>query len=118
MQLLEQAGFVAAPEIELRIEAGARPKPDVVATKTKPVAYPTEGLDVAVEIISEDDRYSVIRKNCRKYQEWGFEHIYLIDPSNRTVTEWREGSQISCSEFAGVPVEQIWRELDRQHEPS
>ncbi len=117
MQLLEEAGFISAAEIELRIEAGAHPKPDVVATKKPPTGrYPTEGLDVVVEIISEDDAYSFVREKCRKYQTWGFQYIYLVDPSDRSVVEWKDGSGISCTRLAGdIPVERIWQELDAQY---
>ena len=40
MQLLEEAGFIAASEVELRIDPRAHPKPDVIATRTKLPAGP------------------------------------------------------------------------------
>ncbi len=117
MQLLEQQGFIAASEVELRIEPGAHPRPDVIATRAKlPTGlYPTEALDVVVEIVSEDDRYPMAREKCRKYQAWGFGRIYLVDPRDRSVLEWRDGTEIPSSKLAGVPVEKIWQELGRQH---
>ena len=51
----------------------------------------------------------------RKYQDWGFGHIYLVDPSDRSVVEWRDGAQSPVATFAGIPAERIWRELDLQH---
>ncbi len=118
MQLLEQSGFIAASEVELRIEpGGAHPKPDVIATKTKMPAgrYPTEALDVVVEIISEDDRYLVVREKCRKYQQWGFGAIFLVDPSDRSVSEWRDGALIPCNTFVGISTDRLWAELDEQY---
>jgi Uma2 family endonuclease len=70
---------------------------------------------MVVEIISEDDKYSRVRVNCNKYQTRGFRHIYLLDPSDRSVMEWKDGGQICCSTLAGIPVERIWEELDKQY---
>jgi hypothetical protein len=50
----------------------------VVVTRTKPRgAYPTTGLEVVVEILSEDDSYLYLKDKCREYQEWGFSHIVV-----------------------------------------
>ncbi len=116
--LLLQAGFIAAAfEVELRIESGVRPKPDVIGSKTKLSGrYPSSGLDVVIEILSEDDKYAQVQKNCRKYQEWGFGQIYLVDPSDRSVLEWRDGAQNPVASMAGIPVERIWQKLDLQYE--
>ncbi len=117
--LLDEQGFIAAPEIELRIESDAYPKPDVVATRKIPTGrYPTQGLDVVVEIISEDDKYPFVREKCRKYHSWGFGRIYLVDPSDRSVTEWKDGALIPSPELAGIPVDRIWKALDSQHSDS
>ncbi len=118
MKLLDEAGFNSAGDVELRIEASARPRPDVVATKHKfpKEPYPTKAVEVVVEIVSEDDSYSYLREKCRKYQSWGFQQIYLVDPSDRSVQEWKDGSAISCDHLAGVSVEQIWEALDASFE--
>jgi len=45
--LLRQAGYVAASEVELRIDPDAHPRPEVIANKTVPMEpYPTKGWDV------------------------------------------------------------------------
>jgi Uma2 family endonuclease len=114
--LLKGVGYIAAPEIELRIDPEARPKPDVVATKTKTKGrYPTTGLEVAVEVVSEDDKYPALKQKCRKYAEWGFGAIYVVDPSDRSVMQWKNGMLAPTTELASIPVQQIWDELDRQH---
>jgi Uma2 family endonuclease len=116
MQLLTEAGYFSASEVELRIEEGAHPRPDVIGTKTIPHGqYPTTGLEVVVEIISEDDIYPLIREKCRKYQAWGFSAIYLVDPSDRSVVAWKDGALIPSAELAAVPVERIWNLLDEQY---
>ncbi len=117
--LLRQAGYFPASEVELRIETGARPKPDIVAAKTKfnlSRRYPVAALDVVIEILSDDDSYLSMQAHCRKYREWGFIHIYLVNPVDRLVVEWRDDAQTVVSSFAGIPVERIWEELDLQSE--
>ncbi|MDQ2840318.1 MAG: hypothetical protein M3Y72_04615 [Acidobacteriota bacterium] len=85
MDLLNEAGLISALEVELRIEPDAHPKPDVVATTKLPNGpYPTEGLDVVVEIISEDNGYQRVKRiaeNIRSgdsvtYTSW----IRALDP--------------------------------------
>ena len=118
MNLLEEAGFLAASEVETRINSEARPKPDVLGTKTKPTGeYPTQPLDVVVEIISKNDSYAYVKEKCRKYQEWGFGRIFLVDPSDRSVTEWT-GTFTPVNDLFGIPCTRIWHELDRQYPPS
>ncbi len=115
MRLLYDAGLISASEVELRVDPEAHPRPDVIARATKfPVKpYPTEGLEVVVEVISEDDKFQHLREKCRKYQEWGCRFIYAVDPSDRSVSEWRDGSFILTHELAKISVARIWEELDK-----
>ena len=116
MNLLEQAGYISASEVELRIEAQAHPRPDVIVTKHKPSgSYPTVGLDVVVEILSEDDSYLHLKDKCRKYREWGFGSVFAVDPGDRSVVEWKDGTFIPVTAFACVECSRIWQELDRQY---
>ena len=113
-RLLHEAGFAVAGDVELRIEPNARLRPDLIATRGKiPLGYPAEAVEVAVEILAEDDSYAYLREKCRKYQEWGFEQIYVVSPDDRTVLEWKDGAHLPAFQLAGVPVERIWDELDR-----
>ena len=116
-RLLSEAGFISASDVELRIEPEAHPRPDVIARKTKlsEALYPTDGWDVVVEIVSEGDSYPVVREKCRKYQAWGFGAIYLVDPSDRSVVEWKDGALIPSAQLASIPVQQIWNLLDEQY---
>jgi Uma2 family endonuclease len=114
VQLLKEAGWIAASEVELRIDIEARPRPDVIAVKHLPSGpYQTESADVVVEILSEDDKMQRVREKCRKYAEWGCRQIYVVDPSDKSVSEWRDGSLIQSNVMAGCPVERLWLELSR-----
>jgi Uma2 family endonuclease len=114
---LTEAAFYVASEVELRIDPDAHPRPDVIASKSKPrEAYPTQAADVVVEIVSEDEPFPHLKDKCRKYKAWGFGHVYVVDPSDRTVSEWK-GMLVETSDLAGVPVARIWDELDQQYCP-
>ena len=41
---------------------------------------PTQPPVVAIEIVSEDDRFSDILRKLREYHDWGVPHVWLIDP--------------------------------------
>lgn len=113
MQLLDSAGFTSASEVELRIDPRAYPTPDVIASRNKlaPEPYPKKATDVVVEIISGNDGYVVIQEKCRSYRAWGFGHIYLVVPDDRTVLEWRNGASVPVDEFVGIPTDRIWQAL-------
>jgi Uma2 family endonuclease len=115
VRLLTEAGFFAGSEVEFRVDPQqVKPRPDVTATRERPTEkYPTKGADVVVEITSEDDKVERLREKCRLYQKWGCSHIYSVDPSDRSVTEWVDGSFILRDDLAGIPVENIWAALDK-----
>ena len=106
MRLLYEAGLIAASEVELRADPEAHPRPDVIARGTKfPVKpYPTEGLEVVVEVTSENDKFQHLREKCRRYQKWGCRLIYEVDPSASSGSAWSEGSFILPDELANISV--------------
>jgi hypothetical protein len=46
---------------------------------------------------------------------WGFGQIYIVNPADRSVVEWKDGSMITSNTLAGIPVERIWTALDAQY---
>jgi len=46
MILLQEAGYISASDVDLHIDPQAHPRPDIIASKSKPVAepYPTKGM--------------------------------------------------------------------------
>jgi Uma2 family endonuclease len=113
MSLLNEAGYVAASEVELRIAPDARPKPDVIATKGEVEdPYPTKAVDVVVEILSPDDSMTFVIEKCRSYHAWAFPGIYVVDPANRLVFRWTGSALEICDSLASVPSAKIWELLD------
>ena len=56
--LLRMRGWYPLPEVTLKLVSDAEPIPDIVATrsKTERRPYPTEPVDLCVEILSPQDR--------------------------------------------------------------
>jgi len=116
LRLLKEAGFHAASEVELRIDPDAHPRPDVIASKSRPRGvYPTEAADIVVEIVSGDEPFPYLKDKCRKYQAWGFGRVFVVDPSDRSVSEWH-GALIETDNLAGIPAARIWQELDLEYD--
>ena len=112
IRLLTDAGYTAASEVELRISPEARPKPDVIATKGKvEIPYPTQAIELAVEILSDDDRMSYVLEKFRAYQDWSIAFIYLVVPESRLVYRWTNSSLIPTELLATTPVAEIWTAL-------
>jgi len=71
------------------------------------------GLDVAVEIVSDEKNLADIKRKSRKYDEWGFGAVYIVDPRNRSVYLWRNDMATPVTDLASIPCLKIWEELDR-----
>ena len=113
-KLLIDEGYKAGPELELRIDPDAHPKPDIVATKGKvEIPYPTKAVDVVVEVLSKDDPMPYVLKKCRAYQAWGFPFIYVVDPESRVVYQWTGQALAMTDLLTSIPAARIWVELDR-----
>ncbi len=117
MDLLKRAGYIPVAEVDLRIMPNVHPRPDVIATRRLRLEkYPTTGWDVVVEILSDDDSFQNVKEHFQNYQASGFGQAYLVDPSDRSVSEWKNGGFALAKEIVGVDVEAIWSELDRELE--
>lgn len=113
---LEEAGFIAAPEVELRIVADAHPRPDIVAVNAKPSgSYACTAVDIVVEILSADDTWAYLKEKLQKYEEWGCGLIYPVDPGDRSIMRWQHGTLQRQDDLAGVPASRIWSALDARY---
>ena len=112
--LLNEAGYEAGSEVELRIVPDAHPKPDILATSGEITeSYPAKAVDVVVEILSTDDPMPYVLEKCEAYRTWGFEYIYVVSPDSRQVFRWT-GSALELSDMlTSIPTSKIWERLDR-----
>jgi Uma2 family endonuclease len=117
MELLCEAGYKAGAEVKLKIDAEFQPVPDVIATRGRiERPYPTKPVEIVVEILSDDDPMSRLLTKCRSYEAWGFEEIYVVDPTNRLVFRWFEHRLEEVDFIAGQPAAPIWIALDKEME--
>lgn len=111
--LLIEVGYKAGPEVDLRIDPDAVPRPDIIATRGKlEHPYPTKAVEVVIEILSPGDSMSYVLDKCMAYQRWGFAFIYIVDPDNRKVYRWTGQALETVADLASIPVEKIWSGLD------
>lgn len=118
LHLFWDLGYRTGSEVELRIIPDAHPKPDVIATRSRRAikSYPDEALDVAVEIISPDDKFPYVREKCIGYVQWGFDKVYTVDPSDRSILVWSaNGASVPVEDLAGIPAARIWEALDEEN---
>jgi len=114
LELLTEAGYIAASEVELRIAADAHPKPDVIGTSGEIEGpYPTRALDVVAEILSEDDPMPYVLEKCQAYSAWGFAYIYVVNSESRQLFRWTGSALELSSEFTSIPAARIWQRLDQ-----
>ncbi len=114
MKLLDEAGFEAASEVKLKIDADFQPVPDIIATTghiERP--YPTKPVEIVIEILSDDDPMTRLLAKCRTYQEWGFHEIYVVDPIARLMFRWSEHRLEEVSLIAGQSSSLVWAALDK-----
>jgi Uma2 family endonuclease len=112
LELLTEAGYIAASEVELRIVPDAHPKPDVIGTKSGIKGpYPTKALDVVVEILSEGDPMPYVLEKCQAYDTWGFAYIYVVNSESRQLFRWTNAGLELTSEFTSIPAARIWERL-------
>jgi Uma2 family endonuclease len=113
MELLTEAGYIAGSEVELRIVPDAHPKPDVIATKGEVEdPYPTQAVDVVVEILSPDDTMPFMVEKCRAYHAWGFPRIYVVDPASRLLFQWTGSALEVTNTLTTIQAAKIWERLD------
>jgi len=80
------------PELRLRLEARVVRIPDVsVFLGREPVQQvPNHPPFIAIEIVSEDDRYPNILKKLEEHRRFGVTHIWLVDPRLMRLSEYGE----------------------------
>jgi Uma2 family endonuclease len=78
------------PELRLKLRSGLYRIPDV--SVFHPVEPPLNVPDtpplIAVEILSEGDRATMVLQKLKEYRDWGVQHVWLIDPHARHLFTW------------------------------
>ena len=118
---LDRAGYRSGPELELRIDPEWQPKADVAAWTRMDGPYPTQPVDVVVEVLSPDDRMQRVIAKCRNYERIGVRAIFVMDPEFRDAWEWSHNTnnleRIATMKLPNgreIAVEDLWVELAAQ----
>ncbi|HYZ86293.1 MAG TPA: Uma2 family endonuclease, partial [Bryobacteraceae bacterium] len=92
-ELARRKAVVGCTELRLQLTPDTFRIPDVCIYTDEPAErVPTRPPLVVVEIVSPDDRYSELIQKLDEYEAWGVPRIWLIDPSLKTLTIYRDGT--------------------------
>lgn len=98
--------------------------PDVTATRRQFCGpYPTDPVEICIEILSSDDRLKKTAEKGGRYIEWGVGFVWIIDPVARRALvqtpENPDGSWVEIDGFlptgesAEIPVAELFSEVDK-----
>jgi Uma2 family endonuclease len=75
-------------DIRVKISGSRYRVPDIaVFFGGEPVEnIPSTPPFIVIEVVSEDDRYTEIRKKLAEFHAWGVKHIWLADPWTQTLS--------------------------------
>lgn len=118
-EVLRQAGYKSGSEVELRIDPQWEPVPDLIGTLRSIQDYPTEPVEIVVEILSPDDKLIHVVKKCHHYARIGTERVFVLDPVEKFAWQWNSGSleaitQMRLTNGAVVSLDEVWKQLDEQ----
>ena len=120
---LRNAGYKAGAELELRIDPDWEPKPDVSGLLTSPEGrYPTQPVDVVMEVLSPEDPMARVFEKCRQYQRIGISAIFVFDPEAQVAWQWapkdsnlqRLDKAVFLPNGSKFSLQDLWGELDRR----
>jgi Uma2 family endonuclease len=118
-ELIRQAGYVTGPEVDLRASPDWRPRPDVSCVLKREGRYPNV-LDIAVEILSDDEGRYILDK-CRNYEKFGIAQIFVLDPEAHVIYEWKKGlverTDLPLANGEVILGAKIWQEFDSRMNP-
>ncbi len=84
------AGFVACPELTMRLRAGRYLVPDVAVLSRDRIQdpYPTEPVHLCVDILSPDERLSQVIAKAEECHNWGVPMVWILNPEEQTALEF------------------------------
>lgn len=120
VKLLDALGYDSGQEITLKLDPAYEPIPDVIAAEGSiGDPYPTEPVELAIEILSPGDSFSRVLRKCRLYEKWGIRQVVAIDPEARLIWSFENGSPRETDMIARrgervIVAGELWGEVDRQ----
>lgn|GEM_PF-654546 len=124
--LLMRRGWKTATEVRLKISRVAQPIPDLIADRNRiQIPYPTEPLDLCIEILSPSDNLGKTFQKAAHYLDWGIRSVWIISGEQRKAylmsLERPDPVEIGTSETltAGsppqllLPLRELFDEVDK-----
>jgi Uma2 family endonuclease len=102
VMLLRRQGADALFEVTVRLSDTRFLIPDVIAAPTIRSPYPTEPVQLCVEILSHDDRLGAMLAKCEQYHSWGVPFCWVVDPEKQTAWQYHAGREPERLEKGGV----------------
>jgi Uma2 family endonuclease len=80
----------AETEVNVRIREGKYLVPDLIVQERDRIQdpYPSEPVYLCVEVLSPDDRLSVVVSKCEDYAAWGVQTSWIVDPESQRAWEY------------------------------
>jgi Uma2 family endonuclease len=91
---LEQRGLEVATELTCRLSSTRFLIPDVAAAHQIEDPYPSEPVQLCVEILSPEDRLSAALAKCEFYHDWGVPDGWIFNPQTQTAWEYHKSGQL------------------------
>ncbi len=87
---MDQWGIAPESEVRTQVRPGNFRLPDVSVTPVDTVDTRTQNKPpiIAIEILSDDDRFSDLARRAADFRAMGVENIWLIDPEQRAALVW------------------------------
>ncbi len=113
-------GVAPASEVRTRVQPERFRLPDVSLVRFPKQLNKTQNEPplIAIEILSEDDRYADLANRAGDLHSMGVEHIWLVDPEQRLASVW-DGRTWQPTEAPAVPgtgvhldLHWLWAQLD------
>lgn len=120
VRLLDAMGYDSGWEITITLDPAYEAIPDVIAAEGQiGDPYPTEPFEVVIEILSPEDPFSRVLRKCRLYEKWGIQQIVVVDPRERLIWAFENGSPRETDTIArrrerAIPAQELWAEVDRR----
>ena len=99
---LDRQGAIALPELTVRLTPTKYLVPDVAVVRKIEGDYPTQPVELCIEILSPEQGLGEMLAKCEKYHAWGVPYCWVIDPEKQTAWEYHAGGEPVKLDRAGV----------------
>ena len=93
--LISKQNKIALAELTVSVSSTTFLIPDVAVVRNLQFPYPSDPVELCVEILSPEDRLGATLAKCEQYHAWGVPMCWVIDPVKRVAWEYPMGAEPS-----------------------